>query len=81
MNYNHDKVDDMVLALLCLTITEEDEWGARTWKSHDWDVMDRLHERGYISDPKSKAKSVVLSPEGLERARALFKQHFAAPPR
>ena len=79
INYDHNKVDEMVLALLCLTITDEDEWGARTWKSHDWDVLDRLYDRGYISDPKSKAKSVVLSPEGLKLARELFKRHFGAP--
>ena len=64
-----------VLALLYLTITEVDEWGARTWKSHDWDTMDRLHSKGYISDPKIKAKSVVLTPEGLERSRELFERH------
>ena len=57
--------------------TEEAAWGARAWKSHDWDVLDRLHAKGYISDPKGKAKSVVLSPEGLRRARELFEQHFA----
>jgi hypothetical protein len=31
----------------------------------------------YISDPKGKAKSVVLSAEGLELARVLFERHFA----
>ena len=77
MNYDHDKVDEMVLALLYLTISEEADWGARAWKSHDWDAMDRLHAKGFISDPKSKAKSVVLSTEGLRRARELFDQHFA----
>jgi hypothetical protein len=77
VNYNKDKVDEMVLALLYLTITEENDWGARAWKSHDWHALDRLHARGYISDPKSKAKSVVLSPEGLELARGLFERHFA----
>jgi hypothetical protein len=51
---------------LYLTITERDEWVSRAWKSHDWDALDRFHTRGYISDPKSKAKSVVLSPRGLE---------------
>src|SRR5690348_11729915 len=76
MNYDRNKVDEMVLALLYLTITEEQDEGARTWKSHDWDTRDRLHARGYISDPKSKAKSVVLSPEGLKLARALFERHF-----
>ncbi|WP_321476355.1 DUF6429 family protein [uncultured Paludibaculum sp.] len=77
MDYDQDKVDEMVLALLCLTICEENEWGARTWKSHDWDALDRLHTKGYISDPKSKAKSVVLSPEGVQRARELFERNFA----
>jgi Domain of unknown function (DUF6429) len=66
-----------VLALLSLTAFDEDEFGARAWKSHDWDAMDRLHAKGYISDPKSKAKSVVLSPEGLKRARELSEHHFA----
>jgi len=76
MDYDHDKVDEMVLALLYLTISEEAAWGARAWKSHDWDAMDRLHAKGFISDPKSKAKSVVLSTEGLRRARELFEHHF-----
>ena len=75
-DFDHDRVDEMVLALLSLTIWEEDDWGARAWKSHDWGAMDRLHAKGYISDPKGKAKSVVLSPEGLRRARELFEQHF-----
>ena len=77
MNYDQAKVDEVVLALLYLTISEEDAWGARAWKSHDWDALDRLHANGYISDPKSKAKSVVLSPEGVRRARELFERHFA----
>jgi hypothetical protein len=77
MEYDWDKVDEMVLALLGLGITEEDEWGARAWKSFDWDAMDRLHAKGYISDPKSKAKSVVLNLDGVKRARELFERHFA----
>jgi hypothetical protein len=80
MDYDRDKVDEMVLALLTLGITDEDEWGgARAWKSFDWDAMDRLHAKGYISDPKSKAKSVVLNLEGVKRARELFERHFARP--
>jgi hypothetical protein len=80
VDYDRDKVDEMVLALLYLTICGKEEFGGvRTWKSHDWDALDRLHERGLISDPKRKAKSVVLSAEGLARARALFELHFGAP--
>jgi hypothetical protein len=34
MNYNKDKVDEMVLALLYLT-TYEEEYGCRAWKGMD----------------------------------------------
>ena len=44
--------------------------------AHDWDAMDRLHEKGYISDPKSRAKSVVVTAEGVKRSRKLFEKHF-----
>jgi hypothetical protein len=76
MEYDRDKVDEMVLALLWLTAFDEDASGARAWKSHDWDALDRLHAKGYISDPRSKAKSVVFSEEGMRRARELFERHF-----
>ena len=38
--------------------------------------MDRLHEKGYISDPKNKAKSVVFSEEGMKRAGELLEKLF-----
>jgi hypothetical protein len=75
MDYDHNKVDEMVLALLTLT-KFTDDFGVRAWKGHDWDALDRLHAKGYISDPKSKAKSVVLSEEGARRAQELFALHF-----
>jgi hypothetical protein len=75
MDHDTDKVDDMVLALLHLT-TFDDRFCLRAWKSHDWDALDRLHAKGYISDPRSKAKSVVFSEEGVERSRALFEEYF-----
>jgi hypothetical protein len=67
MNYDANKVDDMVLALLHLT-SSSDRGVVRAWKSHDWDALDRLHEKG----SKTKATSVVLSDEGEQRARELF---------
>jgi hypothetical protein len=76
MEYDRDKVDEVVLALLWLTAFDLDRFGARAWKSHDWDALDRLHSKGYISDPKSKAKSVVLSEEGIGQAQKLFEKHF-----
>ncbi len=72
MKYDRAKVDEMVLALLWLTLGDD----GRAWKSHDWDAMDRLHEHGYISNPQSKAKSVILTEEGKQRAQELFARHF-----
>ncbi len=77
MEYDQQKVDDAVLALLCLTMHDESEYGCRAWKGYDWSVMDRLHESGFIGNPKGTAKSVVLTPEGMERARKLFQELFA----
>ncbi len=76
MEYDQDKLDEMVLALLFLTMFDVDHYGARAWKVHDWVAMDRLHAKGYISDPKSKAKSVVVTVEGVQRSRELFEKHF-----
>jgi len=39
--------------------------------------LDRLHAKGYISDPATKAKSVVMTEEGAKQAEKLFKKHFS----
>jgi hypothetical protein len=76
MDIDYDKIDDYTLALLYL-VTSVDRYGARAWKSFDWDTLDRLYQKGYISDPKAKAQSFVLSEEGLSRAKELFEKLFA----
>ena len=73
MEYDEDKVDEMVLALLLLTLHD----GYRAWKGHDWSAMDRLHKKGMIANPVGKAKSVALTENGLQRSRELFTKHFA----
>jgi uncharacterized protein DUF6429 len=73
--YDYDKIDEMVLALLWLTM-HKDRVAVRAWKGHDWDALDRLHGKGYISDPATKAKSVVMTEEGAKRAEELFEKHF-----
>jgi hypothetical protein len=77
MNIDTEKLDLDVLALLYLTAFREREdlpW--RTWKGHDWEVLDRLHQKGLISDPKSKSKSVALSEEGYQTAKELFEAKY-----
>ncbi len=75
MEYDKNKVDETVLALLYLTMFD-DKSGRRAWKGQDWEAMDRLHEKGYISDPKSNAKSVIMTEEGARRAKELFERQF-----
>ena len=75
MDYDPDKVDDAVLALLFLTVSR-DKYGTRAWKGHDWDALDRLHAKGDIGDPKNKALSLVVTEEGRACAEALFYSLF-----
>ena len=72
MDLDTDKIDEAVLALLLLGLHD----GARAWKGFDWDAMSRLHDQGYITDPQSRAKSVVFTEEGLERAEMLLEKLF-----
>jgi Domain of unknown function (DUF6429) len=71
-----DKIDDATLALLCLGLHD----GVRAWKGFDWDAMHRLHEKGYISDPRGKTKSVMVTDEGRERANRLLETLFGKQP-
>lgn len=75
MEYDEDKVDDMVLALLYLT-SFKDGGLTRAWKGVDWDALNRLCDKGYISDPKRRAKSVVLTEKGRKRSQELFGMYF-----
>jgi len=60
MKLDTEKIDQAVLALLYLGLHD----GVRAWKGFDWDTLNRMHEKGYISDPIGKAKSVAFSEEG-----------------
>jgi hypothetical protein len=71
--YDWTKIEEVALSLLSLTLHD----GDRAWKGLDWDLMERLHARGWITDPRGRAKSVVFTEEGLQQARQLFEWHFA----
>jgi hypothetical protein len=72
MEPDFDKIDEAVLALLYLTLHDE----VRGWKGFDFDVMDRLFGKGYILDPRNKAKSLILTEKGLEKSKELFIKLF-----
>ena len=76
MLYNEDKVDEVVLALLHLN-TFSEGGVSRAWKSLNWDSLNRLHQKGLISDPKSRAKSVQITDDGRAQSEKLFAQFFS----
>lgn len=70
MKVDTKRLNETVLALLYLGRHEKH----RAWKGFDWDVLGRLHEKGYISNPVNKAKSVVFTDEGLGESERLFRK-------
>jgi hypothetical protein len=72
MALDTDRIDDTVLALLYLTLHDQD----RAWKGFDWDTLSRLHEKGMIDNPVSEAKLVEFTTEGLRRSKELFEAMF-----
>ena len=75
MDIDTDKIDETVLALLYVTRHD----GVRAWKGHDWAALDRLYRKGMIDNPVGKAKSVVLTDEGLSESKRLFRKLFERP--
>jgi hypothetical protein len=77
MKYDQDKVDEMTLALLFLVTTEgTKDFGTRAGRTFDSATMKRLHEKGWIDDPKTKAISIQVTEEGFRKSKALFMEWF-----
>jgi hypothetical protein len=75
MEYDKDKVDEMILALLYLT-SSHDQYATRAWKGLDLAVLDRLYAKGYINDPKSKGPTIDLTEAGAALSKELFFKIF-----
>jgi len=73
MDYDEDKIDEAVLALLGALEFEN----GRVWKRLDFDAMDRLHERGLITQPRGRTESVHLTEAGMQQAKELASKYFA----
>lgn len=76
MDLDVQKLEEAVLALLYLNL-QGDDAERRAWKSFPWSIMDALHEKGYISDPATKAKSIRLSAQALKLSKELFEKLFS----
>ena len=72
MAIDTDRIDEAVLALLQLTLHDQN----RTSKGLDRDALGRLHQKGMIDDPAGESDSVALTGDGLRRSRELFEAMF-----
>ena len=72
MDTDTDKLDAAALTNLSLTLHA----GSRVWKEIDWDITGRLFEKGLIENPASKAKSLVVTEQGLELAKRALEEQF-----
>jgi hypothetical protein len=72
VDIDQEKLAETALAILSLTLHD----GGRVWKGLDWDLMDLLHQKGWIVDPRSKAKSVVLTDDGERLAGEFLRKYF-----
>ena len=76
LEFDTDKIDEMALAILYFGM-HRDRSGVYAWRGLAWEIMDRMFEKGWISDPKSKAKSVGVSEETEALAAELARKYFA----
>jgi uridine phosphorylase/DNA-binding MarR family transcriptional regulator len=69
--------EELTLLLLYLTSWREkvvsDLYIQRAWKGYDFGILNKLEEKGYITSSK-RAKSVHLTDEGIEQAKAILKK-------
>jgi acyl-CoA hydrolase len=75
MRYDEGKIENAVLALLGALEFEN----GRVWKRYSFDVMDSLHTKGYITDPRGRQESVYLTEQGLQLAKRLADDLFGLP--
>ena len=72
---NQDKLSEAALAILGLNAFRKNQV-VRAWKGMDWDLLDVLYQKGWIADPKGKARSVVFTDEGARLAQDFLTRHF-----
>ena len=77
MEHDKKKIEEVVLALLYYGAYKQNAPIWRSWKSFDWDILDSLCKKGYISDPAKKhSRSVALFDEGYETGKEYFEKYF-----
>lgn len=75
MQYDEAKIEEAVLALLGVFEFEK----GRVWKRFDFEVMDALHAKGYITEPRGRQESTHLTEEGMVASKHLAERLFGKP--
>ena len=70
-----EKIAETALAILSLSRMVQ-PYGVTAWKGIDWDVMNLLFDKGWISDPVGKQKSVGITEEGVILADQFLEKYF-----
>jgi predicted enzyme related to lactoylglutathione lyase len=71
---DRNKLAEAALAILSLTLHDD----GRVWKGLDWNLVDLLCEKGWVVDPRSNAKSVVLTEDGERLGQEFLQKHFGS---
>ena len=75
MENREDQILKLTLLLIYLNSWQEKNFEPPVhcaWKGYDFDILNALEEKGYISQSKT-AKSVYLTEEGVKLAKELEK--------
>ena len=72
MAYDQSRIDDAVLALLAAHLFNTNS----AWKGYEFDVMNRLHDAGYLFNPVGPQKSVQVTEAGMQRGLELARKLF-----
>lgn len=79
MEYDLARIDEAALALLG-AFAQTDRGTHWVWKGMDFEVTNRLYERGLIESPHNKNKSIVFTDDGIAQARAAADRLFRPGP-
>ena len=73
MAIDTDRIDDAVLALLYLTLHDQD----RASRVFDGDALGRLHAKGMIESSAGALETLTFTSDGLRRSKELFESMFS----
>lgn len=75
MEYDKDKADELTLALMYIVMSKERD-GGRAWKGFDLQILTRLHQKGWITEPKLREMTLTVTPDGVRKAEEMYRKYL-----